>query len=280
MIRSLFASVVSVAAVLTTGAAPSGQAPRPFPAGAAVDYQLGGSYAVPTGVGIVSRDSTSRPAAGVWSICYVNGFQTQPDQHRRWQGRNASLVLHRHGKRVQDPGWPGEYLLDTRTAAKRARIARELGKDLARCARRGFDAVEIDNLDSYTRSHHLLTLTDAIALARLYARQAHRAGLLIAQKNDAEHSARLQRPVGFDFAVAEECVAYHECADYTKVYGSRVVDVEYTDDPGITLRTVCSSPGHPVSLVLRDRDLLTQGHRGYVDQRCSDLDPSRSGTNR
>ena len=44
------------------------------------------------------------------------------------------------------------------------------------CARSGFDGVELHNLDSHTRSHWLLTRSQAVAYARLLVSAAHRAG--------------------------------------------------------------------------------------------------------
>ena len=59
--------------------APAGQLTLPSVNGA-VDYQLGGAYPPPAGVTIVSRDRTAERADGVYTICYVNGFQIQPDE--------------------------------------------------------------------------------------------------------------------------------------------------------------------------------------------------------
>ena len=59
---------------------PPGPAPQLPPHNANVDYQLGGAYAPPTGVEIVSRDRHATPAAALYSICYVNGFQIQPNE--------------------------------------------------------------------------------------------------------------------------------------------------------------------------------------------------------
>jgi hypothetical protein len=259
------ASSATAASEVTTGSRS-----HTFPGGENVDYQLGGAYAVPDGVGIVVRDSTERPAPGVWSICYVNGFQTQPGQEDRWSGERADLILRDGaGRVVVDPDWPDERLLDTRRPEKRRAIAAVIGEDLRRCAERGFDAVEIDNLDSFTRAPGTrLTVNDNMALAVLYARQAHHFGLLIAQKNAAEYSHRLRWAVGFDFAVAEECVSYAECRSYTDVYGDAVIDVEYSDDPRVSLRDICADPSRSASTVMRDRDLVPRGHRGYVYRRC------------
>ena len=154
-------------------------------------------------------------------------------------------------------------------APTRKAIAALIGQDVRRCADRGFDAVEIDNLDSFTRAPRgRLSLDDNMALAVLYARQAHDLGLLIAQKNAAEYSGRLRREVGFDFAVAEECVSYSECRAYTDVYGDAVIDVEYSDDPRVSLPQICADPARPASTVLRDRDLVPSGEQGYVYRRC------------
>ena len=73
------------------------------PAGAGFDYQLGGGYPPPAGVTVVARDRHD-PPAGDYSICYLNAFQTQPGERRRWP---RGLVLTRLG---DDPGWPGELL--------------------------------------------------------------------------------------------------------------------------------------------------------------------------
>ena len=236
-----------------------------FPAGVAVDYQLGGAYDPPAGVGIVARDSTEQPASGVWSICYVNGFQTQPGEGDRWD--DDLLLRDASGEVVSDPEWPDENLLDTSTADKRQRIAAILGEDITRCASKGFEAVEIDNLDSFTRADGI-TLEDNLALALLYAQRAHSTGLWIGQKNSAEYASRLRDEVGFDFAVAEECVSYGECASYSDVYGHAVIDIEYADDPSVSLDSICSDPTRPASTVYRDRDLTTPASADYVYAHC------------
>jgi len=275
MPRRRGALAIGIAAAMTAVLAMGGCATTPsddaaFPTGAAVDYQLGGAYDPPEGVGIVARDSTEHPAPGVWSICYVNGFQTQPGERARWAGANADLVLRDDaGHPVRDPAWPDEFILDTSTAERRERIADELGADLERCATSGFDAVEIDNLDSFTRADGL-TLDGNLALAGLFARQAHELGLLIGQKNTAEHTARLHDEVGFDFAVAEECLEFGECSAYTEVYGEAVIDIEYlaAAPTDAELESICSDPARPTSTVVRDRDLGTPDSFGYVFARC------------
>ncbi|HOW01515.1 MAG TPA: hypothetical protein PLY19_08620, partial [Rhodoglobus sp.] len=75
----------------------------PFPVDATADYQLGGAYPPPAGVTLVARDSTEEPLAAAYSICYINGFQTQPGD--QWPD---DLVLHDGQQRLVDPNWPDE----------------------------------------------------------------------------------------------------------------------------------------------------------------------------
>ena len=105
----------------------------------------------PKRVGIVVRDRPASPAAGRYNVCYVNGFQTQADETRFWR-RHSSLVLKHDGQPVVDCAW-GEWLLDIRTDAQ-AQGSRGSWRAGSRgCADDGFDAVEFDNLDSFTRSN-------------------------------------------------------------------------------------------------------------------------------
>jgi hypothetical protein len=259
--------VGAIAALATlTGCVPSEEAPdiRLPPAGAAFDYQLGGGYGPPEGVSVVARDSTDESVgAGVYDICYVNGFQTQPGEGEHWVAEHPALVLRdADGAPVVDPGWPDEYLLDTSTPTKRDEIAALLGIVVASCLTGGFEAVEIDNLDSYTRSDGRLTIENNIALAAAYARFAHSLGLAIAQKNDAGSSERLRDEVGFDFAITEECARYDECGDYTDVYGDLVFDIEYSAE---FLPDACAAVG---AAVLRDLDLATPDDPGYEFAGC------------
>ena len=232
------------------------------------DYQLGGAYPVGKDIAIVARDSTDRPAPGRYSICYINGFQTQPADRSTWLKSRKSLVLHYKGKPVIDKNWPDELILDTSTKTKRTKIAKVITKTIASCARRGFDAVEIDNLDSFTRSKKLLTVSNNRELAKLYASSAHKAGLAIAQKNSAEYAATFKKSVKFDFAVAEECYLWDECGSYTKAYGARVIDIEYTDDLRGTFADACRDLDDSLHLMLRDRDLVTPESSDYVYEHC------------
>jgi hypothetical protein len=233
------------------------------PAGAGLDYQLGGAYDPPSGVKIVSRDRTAKPASGLYNICYVNGFQAQPDEEDFWMSKHPELVLRDNaGNAVIDQDWD-ELLLDTSSADKRMQLAEIIGGYIDGCAKSGFDAIEIDNLDSFSRSGGRLSEQNAIDFMALLSKRAHAAGLPIAQKNSSELvSQRAQ--LGTDFAVAEECNRYDECGDYTKGYGDLVLVIEYRRadfDKG------CKQ-FPKLSMVLRDVDLTTPGGSSYVFDAC------------
>jgi hypothetical protein len=247
-------------------AAPAGAAISiaPFPARAIPDYQLGGAYPPAAEVTVVARDSTEAPDPARYSVCYLNGFQTQPGA--TWP--TSLLLRDARGRPRVDPGWPDEHILDIGTAAKRARIAARLRKDVAGCAKHGFQAVEFDNLDSYTRSHRALTRSDAVAYATLLVRAAHAHGLAAGQKNTPQLGALGRDRIGFDFAVAEECDRYRECGRYTTVYGDRVIDIEYADDLRGTFAAVCARAATPPATILRDRALRPAGRRGHVYRHC------------
>jgi hypothetical protein len=235
------------------------------PTGAIPDYQLGGAYPPPAGVGIVVRDRTARPAEDAYSICYVNAFQTQPGELDEWP--EERLLRAPDGTVVRDPDWPDEAIVDTRDAAATAAIVTPW---IRGCAADGFDAVEFDNLDTYTRTDGVLSLDDNLAVARLLVRAAHDAGLAAGQKNASEDARRLRAEAGFDFAVAEECVAYDECGAHAAVYGEHVVVIEYTDNLPVPFAELCGRSDIPASIVLRDRDLTTPGDPSYVFDTCVD----------
>lgn len=257
---------------------PPGSSGRTLPpAGAGFDYQIGGDYPLPAGTGVVSRDwFAGAPAPSAYTICYVNAFQTQPeetgvdrpDETSAWP---ADLVL---SDLAQDPSWTGEYLIDLSTAAKRARAADWVAPMVQACKDKGFDAVEFDNLDSWTRFEEIPSIQArmpfrrpaGVAFAGLITEHAHGLGLAVAQKNtpqlidNGDHES-----IGFDFAVAEECGQYRECGDYTAGYDDHVIDIEYS---ATGFRRACAGFGSQLSIVRRDVGVSTPQERGYVFDRC------------
>lgn len=250
-----------------TSAPPSTR--QPFPDGARFDYQIGGAYPPARGVAVVVRDRRAEPA-GRYDVCYVNAFQTQPEDASFWLEDHADLLLRVDGQPVEDPDWPGELLLDTAAPDTREALAVIVGSWIAECAAQGYDAIEPDNLDSWTRSQGRLSVADNLAFARLLADRAHAAGLAIGQKNAAELGVTGRDDVPFDFAVVEECATFDECAEYTQVYAGRVLQIEYTDTPNAEagFTKACAQAGTNRAPLLRDRDVTPAGELGHVSQGC------------
>ncbi|MBL1097078.1 endo alpha-1,4 polygalactosaminidase [Streptomyces coffeae] len=231
------------------------------PVHAGFDYQLGGAYTPPKGVRIISRDRTSAPADGLYNICYVNAFQAQPEERKQWP---ADLLLRdADGDVVLDKDW-NEPLLDIGTPARRERVAARVNRWIDGCADKGYDAVEPDNYDSYTRSGGRLSAADAKAFITLLSAHAHSRGLAIGQKNTVE-LADSRRKTGLDFAVVEECGAYEECDGYVDAFGRQVVVIEYTAKG---LAKGCAEWGDRLSIVRRDVDVTPRGDDGYVRGTC------------
>jgi len=226
-----------------------------LPTGTDVDYQLGGAADPAPNVGIVVRDRTEPPAAGRYSVCYVNGFQTQPGEKRFWRRHPGLLLRDAEGRPVVDEAW-GEVLLDVRTPTKRKALARIEARWVRGCARDGYAAVEYDNLDSFTRSDGLVSRRQALRFAELLVRAAHHHGLAAGQKNLAGFDGTR---LGYDFAVSEECGRYDECQRYVGHYGDQVLMVEYRAQD---FDATCAAYGATHAVVLRDRDLTPAGvHR-------------------
>lgn len=250
----------------------------PPPVDGQFDYQIGGDYEPPAGVTVVSRDwFQGVPLVGddTYSICYVNAFQTQddddgvdrPDERSSWP---SELVLVELG---DDPNWGGEYLVDLSTVANRAAALAHVQPMVDTCADKGFAAVEFDNLDSWTRFDDTdlegqvpFGQDEAVDYAELLTDYAHDAGLAVGQKNTPQLGAEISREViGFDFAIAEECGFYDECASYTDVFGANVLVIEYTDEG---FAAACDLVGDDVSVVLRDVDVTTPESASYVYDSC------------
>jgi hypothetical protein len=146
------------------------------------------------------------------------------------------------------------------TDAKRAALLQVEAAWIDSCAHKGFQAVEPDNYESYSRSGGLLTSSQDVEFAKLIAHRAHADGVAIAQKNGTELLAQRQQ-VGFDFAVAEQCGTHDECGQYASAYGDHVVDVEY-DANGFA--KACTGFGKRLSIVRRDLDVSPPGGSNYV----------------
>ncbi len=267
--------LLTVSVFTDTDPDPSGDWTLP-PAGAGFDYQIGGDYSLPGGVSVVSRDWFEGSAAsGAYNICYVNAFQTQPDEsgvNRPDEKSNwpQNLLLNALG---DDPNWGGEYLVDLSSSSNRNQAASHIAGMVSTCASKGFDAVEFDNLDSWTRfdgtpleNQVPFGKAEAVAYAELITNHAHGLGMAVAQKNTPQlGSNNSLNVVGFDFAIAEECGRYSECGSYSSVFGNQVIAIEYNSSG---LNRACSAIGSMSSVVRRDVNVSRPGESGYRFETC------------
>jgi hypothetical protein len=269
---ALLACATLLTSACTATAAPAAPAAAPSvmlpPVNGQFDYQLGGAYTPQSSVRIVDRDRTAAPAAGKYNICYVNGFQTQDSEADFWTKQHPDLLVkNSSGNPIKDPDWP-EYILDTSTSAKRSALLGIVGPWIDGCALAGYQGLEIDNLDSYTRSAKKLTLQNNIDFATALVARAHSKGLAVGQKNTAELAATGKQKIGFDFAVTEECQRYNECSTYTDVYGDNVIEIEYTDYARSKYTAACAAQGKRISVILRDRDVVPPANKAYRYEAC------------
>lgn len=233
------------------------------PVGQYFDYQLGGDYPPASQVDIVTRDwFAGTPEPGLYNICYVNAFQTQPpdddDRPDEREGWPADVVLSN-----EDPAWEGEFVIDLSTPERRAAAAAHVATMIATCAEKGFDAVEFDNLDTYTRFDDLpFGLDETLDYAAQVTSSAHEHGLAVGQKNTVELTREQAiEQVGFDFAVAEECSEFDECFAYKQLYGPLVLYIEYSHDGMIE---ACRQALGPNPVVYRDLGLTTPNDPDYA----------------
>ena len=142
------------------------------------------------------------------------------------RGRPDSTAFRQSVVGAALPDWPDERWLDVRRLDVLGPI---LERRLDLCAAKGFDGVEADNVDAYANhSGFPLRAADQLRFNRFLARAAHARGLAIGLKNDLDQAAALEP--SFDWALAEQCFEYRECArlrPFTDA-GKAVVVVEYS----------------------------------------------------
>lgn len=221
------------------------------------DYQIGTARTPADNVGIVSRDYTESSAAGIYNICYVNAFQSQPGEESSWPAGAVTPLL--------DVDW-NEYLIDIRTASARRSAASYVYTMIDQCVENGYDAVEFDNLDTYTRlgdtvdpggyyTDYWFEMSDAVAYAKLLTDYTHSAGLASAQKNTAElFSSNGHQQIGFDFAIVEDCLGedWDECELFASNYDDQIVVIQYEQ-----FNSVCTTYGNRFPIVKEDLDVVS-----------------------
>ncbi len=259
-----FVAMLALLATLTSSvtAIESTAAPSPPPVDGDFDYQIGGPYEPYDETEIVSRDRLDPPVPGLYNICYINAFQTQAEDFDWWVGNHNNLLLKKNGEYVEDSEW-NEILLAIGTKRKRTALVKIVRPWIEKCAADGFDAVEFDNLDSWTRSQGLLIRKDAKRYVRRLNAIAAAAGLASGQKNTPQLS-KIKESLGFSFAIAEECNRYRECARYTNHYGDNVIIIEYRRKD---FNRACAKRPE-LATVLRDRLVRPKDKAKHVYDSC------------
>jgi hypothetical protein len=203
---------------------------QPKPTTAAWQWQLQGTIDTSIDAAVYEVDGFETPRRtvralhrrGRKAICYldVGAWESYRPDAAAFPG--AAL-----GKTYS--GYPDERWLDVRKLAALGPILR---KRFDICRRKGFDAVEPDNLAGYENETGFpLTAGDQLRFNRWVAREVHRRGMAVALKNDP---AQVRDLVGqFDFAVVEEGFGYDECELYTPFVevGKAVFAAEYEQPP-------------------------------------------------
>jgi endo-alpha-1,4-polygalactosaminidase (GH114 family) len=134
-------------------------------------------------------------------VCYIDAGTWE-----NWRPDASKFPKYLLG--LRDGNWPGERWLDIAKfsgilgALERARVET--------CKRKGFNAVNFDNVDAYTNNTGFrLTADEQVAYDIFLANTAHSLGLSVALANDVEQIPDLL-PY-FDFAVDEQCFKYADC---------------------------------------------------------------------
>ena len=153
-------------------------------------------------------------------------------------------------------GFPDERWLDVRRFHL---FADALEHRFDICARKGFDAVEPDNVAGWENETGFpIGAAAQLRFNRWVARQVHERGMAIALKNDPRQVKQLLGV--FDFAIVEECFQYHECGLYEPFVkaGKAVFEAEYELEPGDYCATATSLG---FSAIRKSYDLFAQPWR-------------------
>jgi hypothetical protein len=161
-------------------------------------------------------------AKGRKAVCYISAGSWE-----RWRPDSGLFPEAVKGSKLS--GYANEKWLDARRWDMLGPI---MGKRLDLCKSKGFDGVELDNVDAYAnKSGFPLTFQDQITYNTQLAAAAHARGLSVGLKNDLAQVSRLV-PY-FDWALNEQCYQYKECGDLNLFIasGKPVFHVEYEVAP-------------------------------------------------
>jgi hypothetical protein len=142
-----------------------------------------------------------RTRAHELAVCYLSlgSWERYRPDEASWPRAALGLTL---------AGYPDEHWVDVRQLRALTPI---IDARLRMCARKGFDGVEVDNIDGWdNRSGFPLTPQDAEAWLAQIANQAHALGMFALWKNDPYLASFGLRY--FDGALSEQCFSYRECS--------------------------------------------------------------------
>ena len=164
---------------------------------------------------------SSLHAQGRKVICYIDA-----GTYENWRPDASQFPSSVKGNGVD--GWAGEQWLDVRNITVLGPI---MQARMNMCKTKGFDAVELDNMDGYTNTTGFpLTASDQLTYNTWVANQAHARGLSVGLKNDLDQITQLL-PF-FDWELDEQCFQYNECDQLMPFInaGKAVFEVEYSLD--------------------------------------------------
>ena len=155
---------------------------------------------------------------GTGVVCYISAGSWE-----NWRPDKNDFPESVLGKALD--GWPGERWLDIRDLETLQPI---MQARIDRCANKGFDSVEFDNVNGYQNDTGFpLKGADQLQYNAWLANASHEAGLSVALKNDGPQAAKLVDY--FDWALVEQCFQYRECGAYDVFVenGKAVMEIEY-----------------------------------------------------
>jgi hypothetical protein len=222
--------LIAIALLLATPGGGSAAVWHPAPTTDAWQWQLQGKIDTGVDAAVFDVDGFETPRStvrtlhrqGRKAICYLDVGSWE--SYRPDAGQFPRSVI---GNRYE--GFPDERWLDIRHFQS---FAAPLRRRIAMCSRKGFDAVEPDNIAGWeNKTGFPITRADQLRFNRWIANQVHSRGMAVALKNDG---GQVKQLVGlFDFAIVEQCFQYEECGVYEPFVeqGKAVFEAEYELDP-------------------------------------------------
>jgi hypothetical protein len=134
------------------------------------------------------------------AICYISlgSWENFRRDANAWPAAAIGLTL---------AGYPNEHWVDVRQLSMLLPVIKSR---LQQCATKGFDGVEVDNIDGWNNPTGLpLTQSDTQAWLAAIANQAHADHLFVLWKNDPLSAGFGVRY--FDGALSEQCYSFAEC---------------------------------------------------------------------